>query len=262
MTFPNDIAERDKYILQQIEMGNFEHLWHPITSTYNGHTATFFVSSDALKIENTRINCSAYLQQQIADRLGAMLLTAKLADLLHAQAEIVVEPVTRPITSSTQGMIDQSTAIDNQIAKLYPGVDVSEMLISCVCKHWLIDTMLKSNSNMACNYGFFTNTNPWKGIPTYPCASQIKNPKTGMFYYVINSRMLAHNYLHVDYSQDCVLVMIYCEVDGVATTLHDVLMNPDLAPLASHNGVIKIFRQPGVPEPTESIVIDKESRII
>lgn len=249
MTFPTDLNERNEYILNKIRSRDFDHIWAPIVSGYNGHFATFYVSSDAIKIEGVRINVSAYLQQQIADILGASLLTAKIADLLHSQADIIIEPLTRPITSSTIAMIDQSEKIDTQLNKLYPNKDLSGKLISSTGKHWILNNVLNPNKITACNYGWFVNTSgtQWKGVPVYPCASLTKNPQTGAYYRLIQQPSTQHDFSHVDYSQICILLMNLCEVDGNQMLLGDVLTNKELAPLASHEGIMNILRQPQVP---------------
>jgi len=246
-SFPTDITERNNYILQKVQAGEFEHFWHPVVSGFGSHSAVFQVSSDALKIDGIRVNVSAYLQQQIADIVGGMLLTAKLADLLHSQAEITIEPLPRQITDLTSAMIDQSQKIDAQIEKKYPGVDLQNLLISTTGKSWLIDNALDVNKTVACNYGWHVNKNPFQGINCEVCASLIKDPKTNMYYHVIQGRGTAHNNLHVDYSQICCLISHICEVDGNEMSMEDVLQNPELAPLASHQGVLHILRQPGVP---------------
>ena len=246
-SFPTDITERNNYILQKVQAGEFEHFWHPVVSGFGSHSAIFQISSDALKIDGIRVNVSAYLQQQIADIVGGMLLPAKLADLLHSQAEIVLEHLPRQITDTTDAMINQSQKIDAQIVKKYPGVDLQGKLISTVGKVWLIDNVLDANKTVACNYGWHVNKNPFQGINCEVCASLIKDPKTNMYYHVIQGRGTAHNNLHVDYSQICCLVSRTCEIDGNEMSLEDVLQNPDLALLASHQGVLHILRQPGVP---------------
>jgi hypothetical protein len=58
--------------------------------------------------------------------------------------------------------------------------------------------------------------------------------------------MKGHNINHSDYSQNVVLVDNRVIVDGNSMSLSEVLTNPELAPLASHQGVLKVLRQPGV----------------
>ena len=150
MTFPNAIPEREAYILQQVQAGNFEARWEQITSTIPGHTAQFWVMPDALKVEGVRVCVSAELEQKIADILEASLLTPKLADLLHSQATRVIGPLPRQITSTTQAMLEQDAAITAAIAKA--GGPVSS-IVSTVGKHWVIDKQWQKTSN-AINYGW------------------------------------------------------------------------------------------------------------
>jgi peptidoglycan hydrolase-like protein with peptidoglycan-binding domain len=72
-------------------------------------------------------------------------------------------------------------------------------------------------------------------------------PATVPGLFVLQPLGLAHNRFHVDYSQTVRLVRATCRVDGVERALVDVLSDPALAPLICHEGVLQVFRQPGVP---------------
>jgi hypothetical protein len=251
MPFPNAIPERESYILQQVLAGNYEADWNPIDSVIDGHTARFWVMTDALKVDGVRVCVSAELQQQIADRIGASLLTPKLADLLHAQAEVVLGPLPRSITSSTQAMLEQDAAITKAIETATGVPDGAKgVIVSTVGKYWCLDKQLETKPNKAVNYGWHFQGTTYKGIKGYPTASG--EPKGT---YVIQQPSTAHNAQHVDYSQVCVLVLKACLLDGQISSLADVLTNPDLAKLASATGPLKVLRQPGVPEPADKSVI-------
>lgn len=241
MTIPNPLDDREQYFRDQIIAGNFKAELIPIASEIPNHKAVFWVTSDALMIEKVRINNTATLQQQIADMLGCSLLTPKLADLLHAQAEIVIGPQPMPISSSTSAMKTHSAKID-KIIKDSP----KNKLISTVGKHWCIGNELINKPNRAMNYGWHFSGSNYQGIKGYPCDSKLMDPKTKKPYHVIQPSAQAHDRKHADYSQICVLVSQECEVDGNRMKLSDVLTNAELAGLASHEGVVKILRQPGV----------------
>lgn len=239
MAFPTDLAERNQYIIEQVYAGNFQLKWQRLSSTIEGHTATFWVMGDALIIEGVRVDVSATVEQEIADAIGASLLTAKLADLIFEQAVGVIGPSPQPITSSTQGMIDHSARVDHALA----AIGNPEGIVATVGKHWIIDNRLNQNPGRAMNYGWFFRGTSYQGIQGYPCASGIAGVS------VIQPAACAHDPSHVDYSQICRLVHKSCIVDGRLSTLADVLGNPELAALASHQGVITVLRHPGVPEP-------------
>jgi hypothetical protein len=250
MPFPNALPERETYILQQVQQGRYEADWNPIDSVIDGHTARFWVMTDALKVDGVRVSVSAELEQKIADRIGASLLTPKLADLLHEQAEIVIDPLPRSITSSTQAMLDQDQKITKAIMAATGSPDGAKgAIVSTVGKHWCIDQQWNRTTN-AINYGWHFQGTNFKGIKGFPPES--KEPR-GVS--VIQPSSTAHNMRHVDYSQICVLVLKACLVDGQISTLADVLTNPDLAHLASHCGALKILRQPGVDEPEDKAII-------
>jgi hypothetical protein len=244
MSFPTSIPEREAYILQKVKAGEYEVTWGTVTSTSGDHTATFTVMADALKVEGVRVNVSARLEQQLADYLGCRLLTPKLADLIWVQRTTTLLPYPRPITSSTDAMLEHSKKIEAAII-LQGGL---KGLAGTVGKHWVLDKNLSTHPGRAENYGWHFVGNSFQGILGEVCVSQIKNPTTGSYYRLIQGRGWAHDISHVDYSQTCVLVSGECCVDGVQMPLDQLLADPVLAPLASHNGPLTFFRQPGVPE--------------
>ncbi len=229
---PNQGSDREEAILDCMRQGKFLVTYQTITSDVNGHHGEFLVFSDALKIDGVRVNVCAQTEQAIADILGCMLLTPKLADLIWLQKDATIKPFPRPITSSTQAMIDHSADIDKAIASL----SAAPNLPCTVGKHWTVSNGLLAHPGRAENYGWhFDGALP--GIP----AEAAVTPGLKL----IQGRGWAHDMHHVDYSQTCVLVSRQCQVDGQGRDLTDVLKDPDLAPLANHDGVLKVLRQPG-----------------
>lgn len=241
MTFPTDLKKRNTFILDCVLAEDFELEWVPLTYSAEGNIAIFNVSADALKIEGVRVNVTAYLQQQIADVLDASLLTPRLADILHLNADIVIPPLPRAIAMSTEVMIDQSRQIDAAIVSVVGSLSAAKnRLVSTVGKHWVLDAQLLSQPKRAVNYGWHVPGISYKGVRAYPCT--IPGSNIG----VIQPNATAHTPEHTDYSQVCVLVQRHCQVNGEITTLDAILSNPSLAYLASHQGVLKVRRQPGV----------------
>jgi hypothetical protein len=64
---------------------------------------------------------------------------------------------------------------------------------------------------------------------------------------VIQGQGWAHDPSHVDYSQNCFLVHRTCKMGGADRDLADLLVDPMIAPSLSHEGVLQVLRQPGVP---------------
>lgn len=235
---PNATPEREQAILDYVRAGSYEAPWAVVTSDIEGHHGEFQVFGDALKIENVRVNVTAETEQLIADELGCLLLTPKLADLIWIQRDCTIKPFPRSITSTTQGMIDHSADIDKAIAQL----TAQPTLIASTGKHWLIDNDMLAHPGMAENYGWHYQGHDWTGGHEFAVS---KDP-SGQLITMIQGRGWRHNKGHVDYSQICVLVSRDCTIDGNTMDLLDVLKDPALAALANHSGVMKVFRQPGV----------------
>lgn len=246
-SFPKDLAEREKFILDKVRKGDFYVDWSPVTASHNGRNATFFVTSDALKVDGFRVIATPTLQQQIADLLDASLLTPQLADMVFAQAKVRIRPIPRPITSTTESMMVQSQSVDEAIEKA--GGKPGE-LTSTVGKHWVIDNDLLKKPKSAMNYGwhfFGPNIYDQEPLDTHLPVSRIPDGKGGIAH-VVQTRGTAHNIFHTDYSQNVSLVSKKVILDDKVVDLATILQSPDLAPLASHQGPLKLLRQPGVPE--------------
>ncbi len=107
---PNDPLAREPILLGWVEQGLAEYAWSEITVG----DLTFYVFSDALMFGGVRISVSATLQQQIADRLGCVLLTPRMADLVFQNASQVILPYplpAGPTMASTAYMLNESDKI-------------------------------------------------------------------------------------------------------------------------------------------------------
>lgn len=260
MSFPSDLQEREQYILDMVRAGKYEIDWVPIKSMDDEDEITIWVSADALKVEGVRVNVMAETQQMIADMMGAKLLTAKIADLIWLQADIIIPPFPQSITSSTEAMISHSGKIDNAIAAL--GGAAPGNLISTVGKHWLIDNKLAQKTvGTAMNYGWHFFGQSYQGINGEVVASLEKDPKTGMYYRLIQGRGTCHDMHHVDYSQTASFVLRSCQVNGESAWLDEVLVDEKYAKLLNVEGKMTVQRQPGVPEPEEQVYVLPEQII-
>jgi len=243
MGFPSTLQAREDYILAEVRAGRYEATLAPlyVQDKDTGTELTVWVYADALKVNGVRVNASASLQQRIADALECSLLTAKLADLIWLNRGYTLPPRNRAITSSTEAMIEHSRKID----ALLPADLPLGTIVSTVGKHWLIDNELKVGSaEDAVNYGWHFEGLSYLGMKGEAIASLVKDPKTKQYLRLIQGRGFRHGRKHTDYSQTVILVSLWCEVNGVATHLHDVLRDPKLAKLISHQGVLRVLRQP------------------
>lgn len=239
---PNPTPERERVIRELVRDGDCEYAWSTITSSYKEHSAEFSVFSDALKIDSIRINVTAETAQILADTLGCLLLTPKLADLIWLQRDVTLPPFPQDPTdemSSTQAMVNHSESIDRALGEL----PSNSGLLSTVGKHWVIDNGLVGKpAGTAMNYGWHFEGSIFREEAFDTTASLIKDER-GQLVRLIQGRGTRHSKIHVDYSQTCTLVHQTCKVDGVEMNLVDVLKNPELAPLANHSGVLKVLRQ-------------------
>jgi len=242
---PGPGPERDAFILDRVVSGAIDPIsFATITAkTPDGkHVGTFEIMADALRLDGVRVNVSARLAQQIADVLGASLLTAKLADLLYLQRGVTLLPSPQPISASTLAMVEHSARIDAEIrAALTAGTKLLPTdARQTVGKHWILDNDTSVHAETtACNYGWH-----FPG-PTFGGSAWESAVTPGLR--LIQGRGWAHTLDHVDYSQTCVLVANLCTVDGQPAHLADVFTSTELAPLASAQGPLKVLRQAGVP---------------
>lgn len=241
-----DAAAYDQAILTAVAAGQYEMPFVKVTSTWKGHTATFYMTQDALKIDGVRWGMGAKLMQQVADLLGCMLPTPRLRDLLYVQRTVTILPVTYSMIgktvndiSKTETMRLYSAEIDRRLkAAGFDGTGI----VAETGKPWVITNELLSNPGKACNYGWAVppgTPDPWLGVTTYPA-------ETDPSFHVIQQPGFAHGDNQSDYSEVARLVHRSCIVDGQTRDLVDVLQDPELVGLVSHEGVLKVLRQPGV----------------
>jgi hypothetical protein len=226
-------------ILEEAIGGAYELAWVPVTVG----RVVFFVNARPLRMRGVFVDVSPVLQQQLADLFEAILPTPKMMDLAWLARAATIPAVTLPIASTADAMVRASRALDAAMAAAGDPAGV------IVCqKTWSLGNSLLAHPGRAMNYGDFvlpTAGTSWRGIATEGCVS-IRDPSQGR---VIQGQGWAHNLQHIDYSQVGWFVLRRCTIDGVAADLAQVLGDPELAPLVSHEGVVRVpgLRQPGVP---------------
>jgi hypothetical protein len=180
---------------------------------------------------------SAKTQQLVADMLSCSMLTAKLADLIWEQRDITIQPFTMNYAQTTAAMIAHSEKIDGIVDQMSNPYG----LICTVGKHWILDNAIEGKFiqgiEMAMNYGWHFDGPTFAKAVWEACASIASR--------LIQGRGGRHDKNHTDYSQTCVLIAQACMLDGLPTTLEAILSDPALAPLANHDGVLRVLRQPG-----------------
>lgn len=247
MGFPEKIADREKYIYDQVIAGNFSAEWVPLEYSDGVHTIKFDVMKDALKIDGIRVNVSAELQQKLADVLNASLLTTHIADLMFVNAVHRIGPCPMTISSTVSSMVKHSQLVDAQIGQDPTG------LVAPAGKHWILDRKLDYNSSKACNYGWHFTGSSYRGIKGFPAASK-QNKLNGKLISVIQPNACAHDMRHADYSQICQLVSQVCWIDGMEHRLSNILQDPTKCDLATSGGPLVYARQPGT-IPTTGIFV-------
>lgn len=243
---PDNIQLREDYIYNQVLNGLFDARWIDLIKTINGKTIKLRVMEDALKIEDIRVNVSAVLAQKLADVFDASLPTAMVADMMFRTATRRCTPRPITISTSTASMIKHSQAVDKQLQG-QPSIG----LVATCGKHWVLDKQLETKPRAACNYGWHFTGPSYQGIKGFPAAST----DAGTNVRVIQPNATAHDAHHVDYSQICQLVSQACWIDDVEMRFSDVLKDPQHADLVSHQGALKIDRQPGTTPITGTVVL-------
>jgi len=246
-------------ILDAVTNGNYEMPFSYVTSTYKNHTGKFLMSTDCLKIDGVRWGVGAYLMQQIADALGCLFPTPKLRDLLYLQRSVDLPPITMwafhkpadwPVVAErghgfglndmtlTSTMRFISSKIDAAIAKTG-----RSGIAQTVGKPWVLTNDLLKAPGHAANYGWY-----YHGVcpPGQPCSN---SPATSGLWMIQGpgTDWLRHDLQQADYAQTITLVHRDCIVDDRPRDLADIYRDPELAGLVSHEGPLKILRQPGVP---------------
>lgn len=190
-----------------------------------------------------RLPVTAREMQQVADLLGCMLMTPKVLDLVWQQAERRFDPVV-----NVNGQIvalcdihDVHTAVEAKVTKA--GGD-PKSLVASVAKYWVLSNRLlggKFGVHQAVNYGWHASNATLAAVT--PGLKVYQNVGA------------AHDSSHIDPSQGIRLMYRWAWLMRAGSStweqvdLHMVATDPSLAPLISHEGVLKVLRMQDVPEP-------------
>ncbi len=215
--------------------------WVAVATESKGHSATLFVTSDVIKLGSPDDYCRATVTQltgqRLADHYNAVLPTAKISDLVHEQATVVL------------GAMPQSKWVeDGTMADTFRMAEYSQMvdalragrcgLVDTVGKDWVNTNRLEAQPERSANYG-------WHDPGALYQAATAAGGK------VWQPVGLAPNLAHTDYSQSIRLVRRWMIVDGSEMDIEDVARDPELCWLVSSEGVMAQLRHPAVPRPGE-----------
>lgn len=238
----------EPFILDAVKNGQASVSFSPVTSTYKNHTATFYVTSTPVKIDGFYPGMGARLMQQVADLLDCTLLTARLSDLAYMQRAVTVTPITLTMMHLTTNemmlistMRKNSQMLDEALVKAgYAGG-----LFFGPFKPWVIANELAKYPGKGENYGQYipqAGGTSWLGVPL---ARTVSEPSIGVIqgYWWPPFHGIDQN----DYSEGASLWSRYCVVDGAPRDTIDVMPDPELCGLVTHDGKpLLVGRQPGV----------------
>jgi hypothetical protein len=249
-----ELKERERMVLEVARTEHAQFNWCSVGIEDGGHTVELLVLGDAMRVgdaqDQVRPSCTQPTLQRIADYLGALLPTEKIADIAWRQAALQLVPHTMTPDSrmaSTARMLEHSRAVSRQIVGA--GFLEGGALFGAPCKLWCISNRLKGHIGFSCNFG-------WHVSPTRADMPKSKFRSTGGLS-VLQPLATAHKAFdahgneveanHNDYSQGAAyLVSRTCTVDGVNWDLADLYRHPTLSKLVSYEGPLELVRHPAV----------------
>jgi len=224
--------ERDELLVSLLEAGHFpDFLRHlrPVQVHSGEHRLVFWVMPDYLSIGSDDdfllVPLSWTATRHLAKRWGFAIPTARMVDRIYSQAERVIWPKTYPPgphMRSLDAIIDHNNWISSQ-RYLYPD---KEVLTAGHKKDLVITRRLYQQPDRVAIYGW---QNIRDGEPIQPLS-------------------LWHGDFYADYSHGIRMVAPWVLYDGALVPLGQALLDPETAPLLSHEGTLdleRIFESPG-----------------
>ena len=212
------LEEREQKILAEVKAGNvppFLRKLVPVAVSAGTFKASYFVAPDYLAIGSDDdfflTPLSPLTAQAIADRLDSILPTPKMVDDIYAAATVKLSPA--PIPPSPAMTSVAVFLRHNEIVRAVRGEKPPGPLVAGHKKDVVIANRLFKTPGKVAIYGWHKPD----GKPIQPL-------------------YMGHSASHVDYSHGIRLVSRQMMVNGVATTIEEVLADPDRAPLLSNEG--------------------------
>jgi len=243
---PEGLQQRETMILNALPSAVYELV--PIPLQRGSLRATIHVMQKPLAIGELGdawiVGATATLTQKIADRLGMLLPTTRLADEIHRTALANGEAFEPCLQTASPHMGETPALTRNSLAVQEKAAHVTGPA-SAACKHWVLSNkLLTLKLGTVCNYGYYSKSAP------YVSSSGLKMWQT---------LGTAHNDKHVDYSQSVQLVgdtLVLHEAAGDREVpIRTVGEEPALCGLISDEGVVKAWRLPSVPLPGQPIEV-------
>ena len=267
-------------VVELVQQGKGKYEWFPVELQAVGHKLEVALLRDALKFDGVpsltwdlkpvpgdsrvrdgvRLPGTAAQLQQVADLLNAVLLTPKLVDVLYLEAgkggrRISSVVNVHGVIVANSHILDVHDAIEKAISDA--GGDEGG-IIDSVGKYWVLANLLLhgQHSNVEVTKGVFVNMQAINyGWPTEVggnCLGVLK------LFRIWQNLADSHNYMHFDPSQTIRLVhrsaLLTLPSGSIKTVdITDIMKDPVLWPLVSHEGPLQIVRQPNTPvlEPLE-----------
>lgn len=215
-----DRGEREAATMAAILAGNVPswlRRWVPIRLSEGKRTLIVLVQPDYLAVgsdaDAVRMPMNPMTAQAIADRTNAVLMTDRLSDAVHAQADIRLEP--KPLTmlrEATTTFVQHDAIIAEQL-----GATPKGRLVAGIKKDVVLTNRLLDRPARVAIYGWH-----------YPNGKPIQPLTT------------VHVDWYVDYSHGVRLVSRRCWLDGKERDLRDALKDPELAPLLASEGPLRV----------------------
>ncbi len=219
------LTQREERIQEEIVGGNipgFLRTFVPIDMSGDVDgvpvAATIYVMPDYLCIgkdsDFARIPMTPLIAQPIADAFECLLPTRKIVDAVYAQSAVKLAP--RPISPATVDITLVTTFYRHHeiIEGQRTGYPLGQ-LVGGIKKDVVVTPLLASNPGHVAIYGW----HQLSGVPIQPL-------------------YLGHVDWYADYSHGIRLVSQRMLIDGVETSVADVLADPDLHVLLSDEGIV------------------------
>lgn len=227
--------ERENWIYAQVISGNvpdFLRTLKPISVSYSGHTASYYVIPDFLAIGSDEDYflepMTPLLAQRLGDRLGYTLPTRKMANQIWTNATVKLSP--QPIAPSADMITIPVFAWENFMVRTqrnaFTNAQPLGALVAGDKKDVVISTLIYSNLQAQ--------------APS-PVVIFGWHYQTGA---AIQPLYNGHEATYADYSHGARFVQMNLTVDGAANTVTNVLTSAALAGLLSDDTVAPSFTIP------------------
>jgi len=214
-----------------------DYTFSTVTSTLRDLSLDIYVFTRPMRINGIQECATVVELQELADEMGCMLLTPKVCDLIWQQAPIRFDAIVR-----ADGDIVANTTPKRYTQLLDEELAGRTGLAADLGKYWVLvndlPTARTDQGEQACaNYGWHSSKAPYRGVTPGLLVWQTVGTK--------------HNLKHKDPSQGVLLMMkngtLRRGSEVTYVDLQEIGKDPLTAPLITHEKVLTVYRQPGVP---------------